>query len=113
MPATYDDANLIIQLVRWSTELGVEDAAHALFAEVFVPSKASMNDPPVRKMLQFGETVGTLVKHDVLDQALLLDLWWAAGAWERVKHAALGERERLDEPRLYENFEALATSQQA
>jgi hypothetical protein len=109
MPATHNDAVLVVQLVRWGTEMGLAEATGALFASDFDPEAASANDSSVRKMLTFGETVATLVKHGVLDKELVDDLWWASGAWARVGPAALRERERLGEPRLYENFEAHAT----
>jgi hypothetical protein len=108
MVATYDDAALVVQLVRWGTELGLSDAIHTLLSEAFDPSVVSTNDVAVRKVLEFGEVVGTLVKQNILNRELVLDLWWAAGAWERVSTAAENERERLGQPRLYENFEALA-----
>ena len=110
MPATYDDAALIVQLVRWGTEMGLDEASTALFSDGFDAASASVNDPPVRKMLTFGETVATLVKNGVLDKRLVLDLWWVQGAWARVAPAARRERERLEQPRLYENVEELASS---
>ena len=108
MVATYDDAALVVQLVRWGTELGLSDAVHTLLSEGFDPSIASTDDVAVRKVLEFGEVVGTLVKQNVLNKDLVLDLWWAAGVRERVRLAAEHDRERVGEPRLYENFEALA-----
>jgi hypothetical protein len=110
MGATYDDAALVVQLVRWGTELNLDEAAQALFSEGFDPAVATLEHPAVRKMLQFGEVVGTLVKQDVLDRGLVLDLWWVTGGWSKVAQAAKRERLRLGEPRLYENFEALAKS---
>jgi hypothetical protein len=109
MAATHEDAALVVQIVRWGSEMGLDEAAHSLFAEGFDAEAASVDDPAVRKMLAFGETVGTLVKHGVLDRDLVVDLWWIDGTWARVGPAARRERERLDEPRLYENIEALAT----
>ena len=108
MPATHNDAVLVVQLVRWGTEMGLVEATGALFASDFDPAAASANDSSVSKMLTFGETVATLVKHGVLNKELVDDLWWAPGAWGQVGPAALRERERLGEPRLYENFEAHA-----
>ncbi len=110
MGATYDDAALVVQLVRWGTELDLDEVAQTLFADGFDPATASMGEPAVRKMLQFGEVVGTLVKQGVLDRGLVLDLWWVEGGWARVGPAAKRERLRLGEPRLYENFEALVDS---
>ena len=108
MVATYDDAALAVQLVRWGTELGLSDAVHTVLSEVFDSSTASTNDFAVRKILEFGDVVGTLVKQNVLNKDLVLDLWWAGGAWERVKMAAEQDRARLGEPRLHDNFQALA-----
>jgi hypothetical protein len=108
MAATHEDAALIVQLVRWSSEMGLDEAAHEIFSESYDPAKASADMPAVRKLLGFGETVGTLVKHDLLDRALVLDLWWIDGMWSRVGPPALAQRDKVGEPRLYENFEALA-----
>lgn len=81
MVATYEDAALVVQLVRWGTEMGLEEATHALFADGFDAKVASIDHPSVRKMLLFGETVGTLVKHGILDKELVQDLWWIDGSW--------------------------------
>jgi len=110
MVATYEDAQLVLQLVRWGTEMGLDEAAHALFADGFDANAASTDHAAVRKMLVFGETIGTLVKNGILDKSLVQDLWWVDGIWDRVGPAARRERERLGEPRLYENFDALASS---
>jgi len=110
MVATYEDAALVVQLLRWGAEIGLDEAAHAIFADGFDPETASIDHAAVRKMLTFGETVGTLVKHSILDRDLVQDLWWVDGSWSRVGPAALRQRKHLGEPRLYENFEALATA---
>jgi hypothetical protein len=110
MPATYDDAALVIQLARWGTEMGLDDAMHAIFGESFDSTSGSLEDASVRRLLNFGEVVGTLVKQGVLDRDLVLDLWWVEGLWERLRPAAESERDRLGERRLYENMEALAKS---
>lgn len=108
MVAAYDDANLIVQLARWGTEMGLDEAIQVLFSEGFEPGSASTDEASVRKVLNFGEVVGTLVKRGVLNQDLVLDLWWVAGLWARVGPAATKDRERIGQARLYENFEALA-----
>jgi hypothetical protein len=110
MPATYDDAALAVQLARWGTELGLEDAVQAIFSDAFDPARGSLDEAPVRNMLSFGEVVGTLVKQGVFDRGLALDLWWVEGMWARLGPAAERERDRLGEPRLFENIEALARS---
>jgi hypothetical protein len=99
-----------MQIVRWGTELGLEEAGHALFVDGFDPEEATVDDAAVGRILAFGETIGTLVKHQILDKELVLDLWSVAGTWGRVGPAAIRERERIGEPRLYENYEWLALS---
>lgn len=108
MPATYDDANLVVQLLRWGAEMDLPTAIGGVTSEDFDPANADANDPVVRTLLHFGETVGTFVKQGVLDRGLVEDLWWIEGMWSRVGPAALRQRQKMGEPRLYENFEALA-----
>jgi hypothetical protein len=109
-PPTRDDAHLMIQVAQWGTALGVQDALPRLFADDFDPETAdAMSDEPVRTMLQFGESIATLTKRDLLSVELVEDWLWIEGMWSRVGPAALRAREKFGEPRLYENFEALAT----
>ena len=65
----------------------------------------------MQTVLIFHETVGTLVKNDLLDRDLVLDWLWVSGAWNRVAAAALEARAHADVPELWENFEALAQEQ--
>jgi hypothetical protein len=89
--------------------MGFEDSIAAIFSDSFDADDGSIDSPDVRTVLYFGETLGTLVKHDVLDQGLLRDLLWIDGIWSKVGAYARYAREKLGEPALYENFEALAT----
>ncbi len=108
---TRDDALLMVQLARWSTELGVQDALPQIFADDFDPDTAdAFSDESVRTMLTFGESVATLTKNNLLSAELVHDWLWVEGVWSRVAPAARRQREKFGEPRLYENFEALATS---
>lgn len=105
---TREDAQLLVQIARWGTELGIQDAMPSIFGDDFDPESADATDEAVRTMLGFGETVGTLVKNDLLSVELVLDWLWVEGIWARVGPAARKQREKFGEPRLYENFEALA-----
>jgi hypothetical protein len=107
--AKHEDALIVIQLSRWGTELGVDDAMHEIFADGFDAGDGSSDNESVRKVLNFGETVGSLVKHHVLDWDLISDLYWIDGMWRQVEAHAKYQRQRTGEPRLYEHFEALAT----
>ena len=101
----------MVQLMRWGTEMGLDESLRVIFGPGFDPETASMEDPAVAKVLSFGETVGALVKHGLLDKELLADIFWIDGIWAKVASHALKAREHEAEPRLYENFEALlATS---
>jgi hypothetical protein len=101
----------MIQIAQWGTSLGVQEAMPRIFADDFDPDTADgMNDEAVRTMLMFGESIGTLTKRDLLSSELVHDWLWVEGVWSRVGPAGLRAREKFGEPRLYENFEALATS---
>ena len=105
---THDDAVLMIQIAQWGTTLGIEDAMAHVFAPDFDPDTAEGMDPSVRKILAYGESIGTLTKHGLLNSQLVHDWLWISGMWERVGPAAKKVRAEAGEPRLYENFEALA-----
>lgn len=109
--ADHNDATLLVQLAQWSTAMGGDEASRAIMSDDFDPDSASVDDPNVDKVLMFGETIGTLTKHGLLDSGLVLDWLWVKGAWDRVAAAAVREREKYGVPELYENFEALAAKQ--
>ncbi|HUZ41848.1 MAG TPA: hypothetical protein VMU68_10735 [Acidimicrobiales bacterium] len=89
--------------------MGLNDAMKEIFADGFDASDGAPDNDSVRAVLNFGETVGSLVKHNVLDWNLLSDLFWIDGMWSKVKAHAEYQRQRTGEPRLYEHFEALAS----
>jgi hypothetical protein len=66
-----------------------------------------MESPAVGKILTFGEAMATMVKHGLLNRGLVVDLLWVEGIWARIEPHAREARTRDNEPRLYENFEAL------
>jgi len=109
--ATKEDALLVVELAKWGAMIGLDEASRALFSDGFDPDAVEANDPAVQAMLAFNETVGTLVKNGLLDRGLVNDWLWVAGTWERVAPAARRAREKLGEPRLFENYEALAAGQ--
>jgi hypothetical protein len=108
MAGNHNDAVLMVELAKWGTMSGLAEAARAIFADDFDPDGVEANDPSVRTVLAFNETVATLVKNDLLSRDLVYDWLWVAGVWERVGPAAKRARESAGAPQLYENFEALA-----
>lgn len=109
--ADHNDATLIVQLAQWGSAMGGDEAMRVIMSDDFDPSSATIDDPNVSKALQWGETIGTLTKHGLLDTDLVLDWLWVKGTWDRVSPAAFKLREKHDAPELYENFEALAAKQ--
>ena len=105
---TQEDGKMLIQLAELGQSYGLMDSMPVLFSDDFDPETAELGDRPVRAALGYGELLGTLVKHDLISAELVQDYLWVAGLWSRVGPAARRQREKLGEPRLYENFEALA-----
>jgi len=109
--ADREDGVLLVQLAQWGSTMGLEEAQQAVLAEGFDPETASADDVLVSRILNWCETIGTLTKNGLLDTDLVLDWVWVSGLWSRVGPAAVKLRQRLGEPKLYENFENLATRQ--
>jgi hypothetical protein len=111
MPATHDDAILLVELAKWGAMIDLDNAAREIFSDDFDPDDADVTDPTVGKILMFGETVGTLVKNGLLDRQLVYDWLWVEGSWARVGPAAKRAREKAGVSQLYENYESLAQGQ--
>ena len=111
MAGTHDDATLVVELAKWGAMIDLGEALGSIFADDFDPDAAEVNDPPVRTVLNFFETVATLVKNDVLNRELVYDWLWVAGPWDRVGPAARRFRDSAGVAALYENFEMLASGQ--
>ena len=65
MAGTKEDAAMVIELAKWGAMIELGPAIGTLFDEEFDPETAAANDEPVRTVLMFGETVGTLVKNEL------------------------------------------------
>ena len=106
-----EDGALLVQLSQWGSAMGLEEAMHAVWADDFDPEAASAEDILVSRLLNWGETIGTLTKNGLIDTDLVLDWLWMSGVWARVAPAALRQRDKHGVQALYENFEALAAKQ--
>jgi hypothetical protein len=111
MPGSSEDATLLVELAKWGSMMGLDEAARKILSDDFDAEAADALDPEVQRVLMFNETVGTLVKNNLLDRELVYDWLWVAGSWERVGPAAKRAREKAGVPELFENFEALAQGQ--
>jgi Domain of unknown function (DUF4760) len=63
----------------------------------------------VTAFLASCEMTATFVKQGLLSEELVNDLYWVAGAWQVSEKICKGMRREAGEPRLYENFELLAS----
>ncbi len=106
---TREDAQLLLQIAQWGTALGVPDAMGQIMAEDFDPYEAEATEGNIGKLLTFCETIGTLVKRDLLSKELVEDWIWIDGIWGRVGPAAIKQRDKMEEERLYANFEAMTS----
>jgi hypothetical protein len=111
MAGTREDATLIVELAKWGAMIGLPDASRKIYSDAFDPAAADALDEEVQTTLVWHETIGTLVKNELLDRDLVYDWLWVAGSWDRVRPAALAAREKADVPELFANFEALAQGQ--
>jgi hypothetical protein len=111
MAGTREDAQMMVELAKWGSMIGVQEASRKIFADDFDPDLVEALDPDIQPLLVWYETIGTLVKNDLLDRDLVYDWLWVSGGWERVGPAALRARDKADVPALWENFEALAQGQ--
>jgi hypothetical protein len=115
---THEDAQLVVQLAELGTQLAPARARGWIWSDDFVsdPDEFWEKFPPgsqefdyVNGVATWYETIGTLWKHDLLNEQLLFDWLYVTGMWERLKPILLQMRQST--PQLWENFEALAEAQ--
>ena len=115
--ATQADAQLIVSLINGPLGMRASDGLSLLFSYDEPPTHAQfIKDHPVGSdgyknmtgVLGLNEILGTFVKQGLLDRGLVHDTLWIAGAWKQCKPLVLHLRDKAGEPRIYENFEALA-----
>jgi Domain of unknown function (DUF4760) len=122
LAATKEDAHLVVQLARLGADMGLGDASGFLWSDEFVEDYdgfkqrfpfGSEGARHVGSIAGFYETVATLVKNGLIDRDLIHDWLGSNLVWRRLEKILLGQREDSGEPRLWENFEALAAERAA
>jgi uncharacterized protein DUF4760 len=117
-PPTPTDAQIIVQLIQYNAACGADAGWDVLQSFERPPTLAQLlkkhprgtaEQRQVSAFIGSCEVVGTFVKQGVLNEALVQDLFWVAGAWTKAEKICKGLRKEAGEPRLYENFEALAS----
>jgi hypothetical protein len=116
-PPTVADAQLIVQMQTSNALTGADRGYGVLRRFDNPPTLAQLRKkcPPdsddYRYVMQFlgsCETTGTFVKHGLLNEALINDLYAIAPVWGLSEKICKGIRRETGEPRMYENFEWLA-----
>ena len=114
---TKDDANLMIQLMRWGAAEGLQDAMNWIWSDEFISDydefiakypRGSKEYGNATKVCGWFESIGTLYKQNLLNGELLFDWLTIKLPWSRLSSFAKGVRSAAGEPRLYENFEMMA-----
>lgn len=117
---TYDDANVLLQVVQYWEIAGISDATNWIWSDEFDPDYATFVEKHpigsegygrVRKALNAFETLGALWKNELFNETLLFDWMLVAPFWNRVSPFVLGMREKAGTASLYENFEAMAAAE--
>jgi hypothetical protein len=99
MTATQEDAMVALGIEQWAAAADMYTALREVWSDRYDDTAPNFDDPNVVRLLHWGETVGTFIKHGLIDSE------FAHGIWARLASAALARREEGGEPRLYENFE--------
>jgi hypothetical protein len=116
-PPTLADAQLILQIQQVDAISGANEGWHLLQAFDTAPtmSQAKKRYPQGSKewtqlfaFLASCETMSTFVKNGLLNEALVNDVFWVQGAWQKSEKLCKALRKEGGEPRLMENFEWLA-----
>ncbi len=117
---TYQDADILLKMARLGVEMNLGELTGWMYSDQFVPdveeftkkySPDSAEFDKVRALLMWYETLGTLYKHGLFNGDLLFDWIFVGAPWERLKSFALAQRQQSGNPRMFENFEALANAE--
>lgn len=116
-PPTIEDAQLIIQLQMAASMSGADQGWQLLQAFETAPTMSQLKRRhpqgsaewnQIGAFLASCETMATFVKNGLLNEALVNDVFWIQGAWQKSEKICKAMRKEAGEPRLMENFEWLA-----
>lgn len=119
---THQDAIIMLRLYQLSAIAGLSEATNWMWSDNFITDYAEFikKYPPgsegyekATRICGYYETIGTLYKNGLFNEELLFDWLAVYLVWDRINNFAIGLREEAREPRLFENFEAMAKAQKA
>ncbi len=114
---TQTDANLLVDLAQLQCSMGISEATNWMHSDKFrrnfgefiqLYPAGSREFELVIRVLNFGETVGTLYKHHLINEDLLFDWLAVSMHWRLVEDIVAGIRSKENNTSLYENFELAA-----
>jgi hypothetical protein len=116
-PPSTADAQLILQLMQVDALSGANEGWHLLSQFETPPTRSQLlrkhpkDSTEYRQIAAFlmsCETLSTFVRQGILNEALVNDLFWVIGAWQKAEKLCRAMRKEAGEARIMENFEWLA-----
>ncbi len=117
---THEDAMVLLKLYEIGSTPDQGKAWTFVQSEEFIDDFQAFTKKYPRSSEQYGhvltyaawfELIATLWKHELLNQDLLFDWILVRPRWTRVEKFMNGYRHEMKQPRLFENFEALAKAE--
>jgi hypothetical protein len=114
---SHDDAAALVQLVHLHAQLQVSDGLDVVWRPDFPQDPYTIDAwyPPgtdgrrgLESVLVWFQTVGTLVKHGLLDPAIARDVARADLVWARIGPMAVAERGHTGDDEMWGGFQLLA-----
>ena len=116
--ASHEDAQVLLKCAGLYNDMELFKVTSLIYSDEFPTDydsflarypRSSEGFANLRRYVGFFETVGTLWKHGLFNEELLLD--WLFIPWDRLAGIVAGEREATGVERLFDNFEALGHRQ--
>lgn len=117
-PPTIAEAQLIVQM-QMAEAVSGGDRGHAILRSFETPptlgqlrKKYPAGSDEYRYVMHYlgaFETTGTFVKQGILSEELVNDLYAVRAMWQVAEKVCKGIRKESGEPRMFENFEQLAS----
>jgi hypothetical protein len=117
---THEDAMVLLKLYEIGSTPDQGKAWNFVHSEEFINDFEAFKKKFPKTSEEYGhvltysawfELIATLWKHKLLNQDLLFDWVLVRPRWKRVEKFMIGYRQEMKEPRLFENFEALAKAE--
>jgi hypothetical protein len=114
---THEDAMILLKLYEFGGDPHLSKSWNFVFSDHWVNDYTAFVAKFPASSEEYGyflhyaawfELLGTLWKHKLINESLLFDWILIPPRWNRVAKFVEGYRASTGEPRMYENFEAMA-----